>query len=105
MLWPWGQTWDVDPDDGVDGARYDDLARFLTAGSLAVTEVFPAAEVMLHLTNIHDGVDGLTSWFDEIVRRDVPFAGTGLSSNSYCHGTRWILPRAFSPRANRSKPD
>lgn len=105
MLWPWGQTWDVDPDDGVDGARYDDLARFLTAGSLAVTEVFPAAEVMLHLTNIHDGVDGLTSWFDEIVRRDVPFDVIGLSYYSYWHGTLMDLQRAISTLADRYERD
>lgn len=105
MLWPWGQTWDVDPDDGVEGARYDDLARFLTAGSLAVTEVFPRAEVMLHLTNIHDGIDGLTSWFDEITRRDVPFDVIGLSYYSYWHGTLIDLQRAISTLADRYERD
>lgn len=105
MLWPWGQTWDVDPDDGVDGARYDDLARFLTAGSLAVTEVFPRAEVMLHLTNIHDGIDGLTSWFDEITQRDVPFDVIGLSYYSYWHGTLIDLQRTISTLADRYERD
>lgn len=31
MLWPSGQTWDVDPGDGVTGAQWDNLALFLTA--------------------------------------------------------------------------
>lgn len=105
MLWPWGQTWDVDPDDGVEGARFDALARFLTAGSEAVTEVFPDAEVILHLTNIHDGVEGLSSWFDEITAREVPFDVIGLSYYSYWHGTFQDLQRAISVLADRFERD
>lgn len=105
MLWPWGQTWDVDPDDGVEGARFDALARFLTAGSEAVTEVFPDAEVILHLTNIHDGVDGLSSWFDEITARAVPFDVIGLSYYSYWHGTFQDLQRAITVLADRFERD
>ena len=33
LLHPLGQTWDVDPDDGVTGAQWDNVAAFLTAGA------------------------------------------------------------------------
>src|SRR5699024_12379274 len=45
MRWPHGQTWDVDPQDDVDGAQWENVARFLRAGAGAVADVFPAAEV------------------------------------------------------------
>lgn len=96
MLWPLGQTWDVDESDGVAGAQWENLAHFLTAGSRAVTEVFPHAEVMLHLTNIHDGIDGLTWWFDEAVSRNVPFDVIGLSYYPYWHGTLRNLQEAVA---------
>ena len=101
MLWPHGQTWDVDETDGVEGAQWGSLARFLAAGSKAVTEVFPAAEVMLHLTNIHDGIEGLTGWFDEIVAREVPFDLVGLSYYPYWHGTLADLQRAVAVLGSR----
>lgn len=105
MLWPHGQTWDVDEADGVEGARWGDLARFLTAGSRAVTEVFPAAEVMLHLTNIHDGIEGLAEWFVEMVAREVPFDLIGLSYYPYWHGTLADLQQAVSVLGTRFSRD
>src|SRR5699024_8828617 len=105
MLWPLGQTWDVDESDGVAGAQWENLSRFLTAGSRAVTEVFPDAEVMLHLTNIHDGLDGLTWWFDEAVARGVPFDVIGLSYYPYWHGTFHDLQAAIAALAARYARD
>ena len=39
MLWPLGQTWDVNPADDVTGAQWDNLALFLSAGSRAAKDV------------------------------------------------------------------
>ena len=39
MLWPLGQTWDVDPTDGVTGAQWANLGTFLTAGATAVKHI------------------------------------------------------------------
>lgn len=105
MLWPLGQTWDVDESDGVAGAQWENLARFLTAGSRAVTEVFPQAEVMLHLTNIHDGIEGLTWWFDEAATRGVPFDLIGLSYYPYWHGTLGDLQDAVAALSERYARD
>ena len=105
MLWPLGQTWDVDESDGVAGAQWENLAQFLTAGSEAVHEVFPDAEVMLHLTNIHDGIDGLTWWFDEATSRGVPFDVIGLSYYPYWHGTLGDLQQAIAVLSARYTRD
>lgn len=105
MLWPHGQTWDVDEADGVAGARWEDLCRFLAAGSQAVAEVFPRAEVMLHLTNIHDGIEGLTWWFEQVLARDVPFDLIGLSYYPYWHGTLGDLQEAVAVLSERCARD
>ena len=105
MLWPHGQTWDVDEADGVAGARWEDLCRFLAAGSQAVAEVFPRAEVMLHLTNIHDGIEGLTWWFEQVLARDVPFDLIGLSYYPYWHGTLGDLQEAVAVLSDRCARD
>ena len=105
MLWPHGQTWDVDEADGVAGARWEDLCRFLAAGSQAVAEVFPRAEVMLHLTNIHDGIEGLTWWFEQVLTRDVPFDLIGLSYYPYWHGTLGDLQEAVAVLSERCARD
>lgn len=105
MLWPLGQTWDVDESDGVAGAQWENLARFLTAGSRAVTEVFPQATVMLHLTNINDGIDGLTWWFDEAQGRGVPFDLIGLSYYPYWHGTLSDLQESVTALGERYDRD
>jgi len=60
LLWPHGQTWDRDPDDDVVGAQWDNVAVFLKAGAVAAQKVDPDTEVILHLTNINNGIDSLT---------------------------------------------
>jgi len=105
MLWPYGQTWDVVPGDGVDTAQWDSLAGFLTAGSTAVKQVLPQAKVILHLTNINNGIGSLTWWFDEITARDVPFDVIGLSYYSYWHGSFADLQEAVSVLGDRYDKD
>ncbi|GAA1721558.1 glycosyl hydrolase 53 family protein [Isoptericola hypogeus] len=105
MLWPYGQTWDVDPGDGVDGAQWDALAGFLTAGHDAVKEVSPRTETILHLTNINNGIDSLTWWFDEVTARDVPFDVIGLSYYGYWHGSLADLQGAVSTLSARYDRD
>lgn len=105
MLWPHGQTWDVDPSDGVTEAQWDNLAAFLTAGSRAVKEVDPDTEVILHLTNINDGVDSLTWWFDEVSARSVPFDLIGLSYYGFWHGSLADLQEAISALSGRYDRD
>lgn len=105
MLWPHGQTWDVVPGDGVDTPQWDALAGFLTAGSTATTEVFPDARVILHLTNINNGIGSLTWWFDEIVAREVPFDVVGLSYYSYWHGSFADLQEAVTVLSSRYDRD
>jgi arabinogalactan endo-1,4-beta-galactosidase len=105
MLWPLGQTWDVDPGDDVTGAQWDALAGFLTAGADAVKAVDPDTQVILHLTNINNGIDGLTWWFDEVVARDVPFDLIGLSYYGYWHGSLAALQGAVSTLSDRYDRD
>ncbi|WP_020387146.1 glycosyl hydrolase 53 family protein [Kribbella catacumbae] len=105
MLWPWGQTWDVDPDDGVPGAQWDNLASFLKAGARAVKEVDPRTQVLLHLTNINNGIGSLTWWFDEVVAREVPFDLIGLSYYGYWHGSLADLQNAVTTLSARYDKD
>ncbi|RNE64123.1 glycoside hydrolase family 53 protein [Cryobacterium tepidiphilum] len=105
MLWPLGQTWDVHPADGVTGAQWDNLAAFLTAGSNAVKAVDPSTKVILHLTNINNGIGSLTWWFDEVTNRNVPFDIIGLSYYSYWHGTFADLQNAVSTLSARYDRD
>ncbi|WP_327640987.1 arabinogalactan endo-1,4-beta-galactosidase [Kribbella sp. NBC_00482] len=105
MLWPWGQTWDVDPSDDVVGAQWDNLAAFLTAGARAVKEVSRSTKVLLHLTNINNGIDSLTWWFDEVVARNVPFDLIGLSYYGYWHGSLADLQAAVTTLSARYDRD
>ncbi|MCF4123477.1 arabinogalactan endo-1,4-beta-galactosidase [Antribacter sp. KLBMP9083] len=105
MLWPYGQTWDVVPGDGVDGAQWDSLALFLTAGHDAVKEVSPGTQTILHLTNINNGIGSLTWWFDEVTARDVPFDLIGLSYYGYWHGSLADLQEAVSTLSARYDRD
>lgn len=105
MLWPWGQTWDVDPTDGVTGARWDDLAAFLSAGAQAVREVDPDTRVILHLTNINNGIGSLTWWLDEVTARDVDLDVIGLSYYGYWHGSLADLQGAVSTLSARYDKD
>ncbi|WP_208020621.1 glycoside hydrolase family 53 protein [Labedella phragmitis] len=105
MLWPLGQTWDVDPTDDVSGAQWDALAGFLTAGAEAVKAVDTDTRVILHLTNINNGIGGLTWWFDEVVARAVPFDLIGLSYYGYWHGSLADLQNAVSTLSDRYDRD
>lgn len=105
MLWPWGQTWDVDTSDGVTGAQWDNLASFLTAGATAVREVSDETQVILHLTNINNGIGGLTWWFDEVTARSVPFDLVGLSYYGYWHGSLADLQEAVTTLSDRYDRD
>lgn len=105
MLWPHGQTWDVDPSDEVAGAQWDNLALFLTAGADAVAEVDPRTKVILHLTNINHGIGSLTWWFDEVTARSVPFDTIGLSYYGYWHGSFADLQEAVSVLSERYDRD
>jgi len=105
MLWPLGQTYDIDPDDGVEGAQFDNLALFLSAGARAVKDVDPETEVVLHLTNINNGIDGLTWWYDEVTARGVEFDIVGLSYYGYWHGTLADLQQAVGTLSDRYDRD
>ncbi|MBO3085079.1 glycosyl hydrolase 53 family protein [Cellulomonas fengjieae] len=105
MLWPWGQTWDVDPSDDVPGAQWDNLAAFLTAGHDAVKEVSPTTRTILHLTNINNGIGSLTWWFDEVTARGVPFDVIGLSYYGYWHGSLADLQEAVTTLSDRYDRD
>jgi arabinogalactan endo-1,4-beta-galactosidase len=105
LLLPLGQTYDVNPDDAVAGAQWANVAAFLTAGARAVKAVDPRAQVLLHLTNINNGVDGLTWWFDNVTARNVPFDAIGLSYYSYWHGSLGDLQNAVSTLSARYDKD
>jgi arabinogalactan endo-1,4-beta-galactosidase len=105
MLWPWGQTWDVDPDDDVADAQWDNLALFLAAGARAVADVSGNTLVLLHLTNINWGVDAFTWWFDEITARDVDFDLIALSFYGYWHGSFADLQQTISVVSERYDKD
>ncbi|WP_125776921.1 glycoside hydrolase family 53 protein [Antribacter gilvus] len=105
MLWPYGQTWDVTPGDSVDGAQWDSLALFLTAGHDAVKEVSPGTQTILHLTNINNGIGSLTWWFDEVTKRGVPFDLVGLSYYGYWHGSLADLQEAVTTLSARYDRD
>jgi arabinogalactan endo-1,4-beta-galactosidase len=105
MLWPLGQTWDVIPGDGVEGAQWDNLALFLSAGSRAVKDVSADTDVILHLTNINNGIGGLTWWFDEISARGVQFDTIGLSYYGYWHGSMADLQNAITTLSARYDRD
>lgn len=105
MLWPLGQTWDVFPEDDVKGAQWDNLALFLSAGSRAVKDVSAQTDVILHLTNINNGIGGLTWWFDEATKRGVPFDTIGLSYYGYWHGSMADLQHAITTLSARYDRD
>ena len=105
MMWPNGQTWDVDPTDDVPGAQWDNLAMFLKAGASAVKEVDPDTQVVLHLTNINNGIGGLTWWYDEVTERGVPFDLVGLSYYGYWHSSLAALQEAVTTLSARYDKD
>ncbi len=105
MLWPLGQTWDVDTTDVVVGAQWPNLGDFLTAGAGAVKKVSPQTKVLLHLTNVNNGIDSLTWWFDNAAARSVPFDLIGLSFYGYWHGSLRDLQGAITALSSRYDKD
>jgi len=105
LLHPLGQTYDVDPTDAVDGAQWDNVAAFLTAGATAAKSVDRRTQVLLHLTNINNGVGGLTWWLDAVTARQVPFDLIGLSYYGYWHGSLADLQNATTILSSRYDKD
>lgn len=105
MLWPLGQTWDVFKNDGVEGAQWENLASFLSAGARAVKDVDPSTDVILHLTNINNGLGSLTWWFDEVTARGVEFDTIGLSYYGFWHGSMTDLQEAITGLSSRYDKD
>lgn len=85
----------------MSAAQWDNLAAFLTAGHNAVKSVSPSTQTILHLTNINNGIGGLTWWFDEVTARHVPFDLIGLSYYGYWHGKLADLQNAVSTLSAR----
>lgn len=82
MLWPEGKSW------GAGGGEFDRLAGLLKAGIAGVKEnVGPKDQVkiMLHLAEGTKN-DTFRWWFDEIIKRNVPFDVIGLSFYTYWNG-------------------
>ncbi len=75
MLWP----------DG-DYNHFDNLATLLKSGVQAVSDASPSTLIMLH---IPEGGDNELArwWFDNIIRREVPFDVIGISYYPFWHGT------------------
>ncbi len=61
--------------------------------------------MLLHLTNINNGVDSLTWWFDNAVAQSVPFDMIGLSYYGYWHGSLRDLQTAISTLSARYDKD
>ena len=105
MLWPYGQSYDVDPRDSVTGAQWDNLASFLRAGARAVSDVSPGTQKILHLTNLNNGIDGINWWYDQAAARSVPFDIIGLSYYGYWHGTLATLQSSVTSLSARYNKD
>lgn len=82
MLWPEGKSW------GEGGGEFDRLAGLLNAGIAGVKENLTAKDnvkIMLHLAEGTKN-DTFVWWFDEIIKRKVPFDVIGLSFYTYWNG-------------------
>lgn len=82
MLWPEGKSW------GQGGGEFDRLAGLLNAAIGGLKENLTGGEqvkIMLHLAEGTKN-DTFRWWFDEIVKRGVPFDIIGLSMYTYWNG-------------------
>lgn len=112
MLWPDGRLGTPPNEHGSD---FDRLAELLKAGIRGVhdarqeadpdgTKGLPPVRIALHLDN--GGDNALHRWwFDEIVKRDVPFDVIGLSYYPYWHGTLPELKRNMNDISQRYDKD
>ena len=105
MLWPDGRLGTPPNEYGSD---FDRLAELLKAG---VEGVYAAAgdeageiAIALHLDNGGDN-DLYRWWFDQIVRRGVPFDVIGLSYYPYWHGTLDELKQNMNDISKRYDKD
>ena len=73
MLWPAGQLW-TDSGDITDGRKH--FATLLNAGRDAVKEVFPEAQVLVHLNNAYEDN---AWWFQQIQAAGGKFDAIALS--------------------------
>lgn len=79
MLWPEGKSW------GQNGGEFDRLAALLKAAIGGLRENEGEVKIMLHLAEGTKN-DMFRWWFDEIVKRHVPFDVIGLSMYTYWNG-------------------
>ena len=76
-------------DGAASGAvsNWTNLGTLLKAGSNAARAVFPSTKIILHLTNLNNGVATLQSWYNSAVAQGVSFDVIGLSFYGYWHGS------------------
>lgn len=93
LLWPYGKT-----------PKYDNIARFVSAGIRAVRSIDSRIPIMLHLDN--GGNNELyRSWFDAYCRRGEDFDIIGLSYYPFWHGTLQMLSDNMADIAKRYQKD
>lgn len=68
-------------------SNWTNLGTLLKAGSNAAKAVYPSTKVILHLTNLNNGVSTLQSWYSNAVAQGVNFDVIGLSFYGYWHGS------------------
>ncbi|WP_198414058.1 glycoside hydrolase family 53 protein [Cryobacterium adonitolivorans] len=68
-------------------SNWTSLGTLLKAGSNAARSVFPNTKIILHLTNLNNGVSTLQSWYSNAVAQGVSFDVMGLSFYGYWHGS------------------
>jgi arabinogalactan endo-1,4-beta-galactosidase len=93
MLWP----------DG-DYQHMDNLAALLKEGNQAVKDCSSSTPVMLHIA---EGGDNELArwWFDNMVRREVPFEVIGISYYPFWHGTLGQLQNNLNDISDRYDKD
>jgi arabinogalactan endo-1,4-beta-galactosidase len=93
MLWP----------DG-DYNHFDNLAALLKAGYQAIKDCSSSTRVMLHISN--GGDNNLARWwFDNIIRRGVPFDVIGISYYPFWHGSLAALQNNLDDISSRYNKD
>lgn len=106
MLWPDGRLGTPPNDHGND---FDRLAQLLEAGVKGVYDAAEGAgvEAMAIALHLDDGGNNALYrwWFDEIVKRGVPFDVIGLSYYPYWHGTIEQLKRNMNDISKRYDKD
>jgi len=68
-------------------SNWSNLGTLLKAGANATRAVQPTAKIVLHLTNLNNGVSTLQTWYNNAVAQGVTFDVIGLSFYGYWHGS------------------